>query len=96
MNLWQVWLAVAIPGLLFAFALFYGRSRVRTMLGYLVLLVTFGVVVVYDRASAAVIGGIAALLVAGGRGGQAELEGQDTSTIAVPENVRLPVRHRHS
>ncbi|MPZ74496.1 MAG: hypothetical protein GEU74_14945 [Nitriliruptorales bacterium] len=94
MSVLQVWLAVAVPGLVLAFALFYGRSRVRTLLGYLALAVTFGIVVMVDRASGTLIGGIAALLYGAGRGGQAEAEGEDTSTIAVPDTVRRTARFR--
>ena len=37
------------------------------------------------------LGGISALLYAAGRGGEAESRGENTSTIAVPEQVRRPV-----
>jgi polyferredoxin len=90
----QVWLVVAVPALVLAFTLFYGRSKVRTLLGYLVLAVAFGVVVMVDRASGALIGGLAALLYGAGRGGQAESEGEDTSTIAVPDETRRTARFR--
>lgn len=93
MTILQVWLVVGIPGLVLALALFYGASRLRTTLGYAVLLIVFGLMLTVDRGSAAVIGGIAALLYAAGRGGEAESRGQDTSTIAVPDQVRRPVRH---
>ena len=93
MTILQVWLVVGIPGLILAFALFYGASTVRTTIGYGVLLIVFGLMLTVDRGSAAVIGGIAALLYAAGRGGEAESRGQDTSTIAVPDQVRRPVRH---
>lgn len=92
MSILQVWLVVGIPGLVLALALFYGRSRLRTMLGYAVLLIVFGLMLTVDRGSAAVIGGAAALLYAAGRGGEAESRGEDTSTIAVPDQVRRPVR----
>lgn len=92
MTILQVWLVVGIPGLVLGFALFYGRSRLRTFLGYAVLLTVFGLMLTVDRASAAAVGGIAALLYAAGRGGEAESHGEDTSTIAVPEQVRRPVR----
>jgi hypothetical protein len=88
----QAWLVVGIPGLVLALALFYGPSRLRTTLGYAVLLVVFGLMATVDRGSAAFIGGIAALLYAAGRGGEAESRGENTSTIAVPEQVRRPVR----
>jgi hypothetical protein len=88
----QVWLVAGIPGLVLAFALFYGASRLRTFLGYVVLLIVFGVMLTVDRGSAAAIGGISALLYAAGRGGEAESRGENTSTIAVPDQVRRPVR----
>ena len=93
MSILQVWLVVGIPGLILATALFYGRSRLRTMLGYGVLLLVFGLLLTVDRSSAAVIGGLAALLYGAGRGGEAESHGENTSTIAVPDQVRRPVRH---
>lgn len=94
MSILQVWLFVGIPGLVAAFALFYGRSRIRTFFGYVALMVVFGIMVTVDPGSAVVVGGLAALLYAAGRGGQAETEAVDTSTIAVPDNVRRPARHR--
>ena len=94
MTILQAWLVVGVPLLIVAFALFYGRSRVRTALGYLALLLAFGVMVTIDRSSAAVIGGLAALAYGAGRGGQAESEAADTSTIAVPDTVRRTARFR--
>lgn len=94
MSILQVWLVVGVPALVLAFALFYGTSPLRSALGYLVLMGAFGLMLTVDRGSAAVIGGIAALLYAAGRGGQAESRGENTSTIAVPEQVRRPVRRR--
>ena len=92
MSILQVWLVAGIPGLVLALALFYGRSRLRTMLGYAVLLTVFGLLLTVDRGSSAVIGGVAALLYGAGRGGEAESGGENTSTIAVPDQVRRPVR----
>lgn len=94
MSILQAWLVVGVPGLILALSLFYGRSRVRTMLGYATLLVVFGIMLSVDRGSAAVMGTVAALLYAAGRGGRSEEEGEDTSTIAVPDSVRRPVRPR--
>lgn len=94
MTIVQVWLVVALPLLVLAFALFYGRSRIRTGLGYLVLLIAFGIVVSVDPASGAAIGGVAALLYAAGRGGQADAGSDDTSTIAVPDQTRRTARYR--
>src|SRR5688572_16266619 len=39
LTILQAWLFVGIPCLVVAFSLFYGRSRIRTLLGYLVLAV---------------------------------------------------------
>lgn len=94
MSILQAWLVVAIPLLITACALFYGRSRIRTALGYVALLVAFGFMVTVDPGSAAVIGVLAALAYAAGRGGQAESEVQDTSTIAVPDSTRRTARFR--
>ena len=94
MTVAQVWLVVGLPALALAFALFYGRSRIRTMLGYAVLLAAFGIVVAVDRASGAAIGALAALLYAAGRGGQADVGSDDTSTIAVPDETRRTARYR--
>ena len=94
MTILQAWLFVGIPCLVVAFSLFYGRSRLRTLLGYLVLAVASGVMMLFDRSSAAGIGAIGALLYAAGRGGSAESEMVDTSTIAVPDTVRRTARYR--
>lgn len=94
MTIMQVWLVAGIPLLALAFALFYGRSRIRTALGYLVLLIAFGIVVAVHPASGAAIGAVAALLYAAGRGGQADVDSDDTSTIAVPDQTRRPARYR--
>lgn len=94
MSILQAWLVAGIPGLVVAFALFYGRSRVRALLGYVVLLVAFGAMLFVDRASAAAIGGFGALLYAAGRGGDADAETVDTSRIAVPDTVRRTAKHR--
>ena len=96
MSILQAWLVFGLPLLILAFALFYGRSRVRTALGYLTLLVAFGIMVTVDPSSAAVIGGIGALAYGAGRGGQTESELSDTSTIAVPDTVRRTARFRSS
>jgi hypothetical protein len=91
-SILQAWLIVGIPAMVLAGGLFYGRSRLRTRLGYLVLLVAFAVLTPVDPASGAVLGGVVALLYAAGRGGEAESEPVNTSTIAVPDQTRLPVR----
>jgi hypothetical protein len=73
-TLLQLWLFVGIPALALATALFVGRSPWRSRLGYLVLLVGFGVMVFFDRTSAAIFGGLLALVYASGRGGDRERE----------------------
>jgi hypothetical protein len=73
-TLLQVWLFVGIPALALATAMFVGRSRWRSLLGYAALLVGFGVMVFFDRTSAAIFGGLLALVYASGRGGDKELE----------------------
>lgn len=93
MTILQVWLVVGLPAIVLGGALFYGRSRLRTGLGYLVLLAAFAVMLTVDRASAGVLGLAVALLYAWGRGGSAESEVVDTSLIGVPDEVRRPVRH---
>lgn len=70
MDTLQTWLIVGVPGLVTASALFVGRSRVRALVGFAVLLavlLTF-VLVPGDPISAAVVGIITMLLVATGRG----------------------------
>lgn len=93
MSVLQVWLVVGVPGLVLAGALFYGRSRLRSRLGYLVMLATFAGLTVVDRASGSVVGILLALTYAAGRGGAADAEVENTSVIAVPGEVRRPVRH---
>ena len=76
MDLLQTWLIVGVPGLILTAGLFTGHSRVRAILGYVVLLalvITF-LLVPGDVISAAAVGLIAFLLVATGRGMQAEDE----------------------
>ena len=74
MDVLQTWLIVGVPGLAAAAALFAGRSKIRSLIGYLVLValvVTF-LVVPGDVISAASVGLITFLLVALGRGMQAD------------------------
>ncbi len=74
MTLLQLWLVVGIPALALAAAMFVGRSRWRSLLGYLLLLIGFGVMAAFHAASAALFGGLLALVYASGRGGDRELE----------------------
>lgn len=69
MDTLQTWIVVGVPGLVTAVALFVGRSRLRALIGYAVLLaVVIAFLMVPDAISAAVVGIIAFLLVAIGRG----------------------------
>ena len=70
----QAWLVAGIPSLAISLLLFVGRSPVRALLGYAVLAAGFAFMVSVDRASAAVFGGLLALLYATGRGGSMELD----------------------
>ncbi len=94
MNLLQTWLIFGVPGLVLAAGLFAGRSRMRSLVGYLVLVVlvvTF-LLVPGDVISAAAVGLITFLLVAVGRGMQADTQPEEqvaraqyTHTHAVEE-----------
>ena len=82
MDVLQTWLIVGVPGLAAAAALFAGRSKVRSLVGYLVLIalvVTF-LLVPNDVISAASVGLIAFVLVALGRGLQADAEPEHHQT----------------
>lgn len=70
MNSLQAWLVVGVPGVVVAAALFAGHSAVRAALGYVVLVVTmaFFLLVPGDRVSGALVGMVAVLLLAAGRG----------------------------
>jgi hypothetical protein len=74
----QAWLVVGIPVLAVAALLFLRRSPLRAVLGYLTLLIGFGLMVVLHPPSAAVLGGLMALLYAAGRGGNLESEPMPT------------------
>jgi uncharacterized membrane protein len=97
MSVLQVWLVVGIPALGLGLALFIGRSQVRAMLGYAVLLAGFGIVAAFDRASGAVFGGILALLYAAGEGGRRDLEPGDVVSdvpgMAAADRTLEPGRH---
>lgn len=82
MDLLQTWLIVGVPGLIITAGLFTGRSQVRAWIGYAVLLalvVTF-LLVPGDAISAAAVGLIAFLLVATGRGMQADQQPEHHET----------------
>lgn len=96
MDVLQTWLIVGVPGLVTVMGLFAGRSRIRSMVGYVVLValvVTF-LLVPEDIISAAAIGLVAFFLVALGRGMQADEQpehhqtrDQFTHTHAVEERT---------
>ncbi len=70
MDVLQTWLMVGVPGLCIAAALFVGRSVVRAWLGYAVLaaLIVLFVFTPGGGVSAALIGTLAVIFVANGRG----------------------------
>lgn len=70
MDVLQAWLIVGVPGLVIAFSLFTGRSKLRAWIGYAVLavLAAFFVLVAGEVISAAFIGLAAVVFVATGRG----------------------------
>jgi hypothetical protein len=73
-DLLQTWLIIGVPGLIVAAGLFTGRSLLRAWLGYAVLATLVGVFLFIpgDVISAAAIGLIIFMLVAAGRGMQAD------------------------
>lgn len=74
MTTLQAWLIVGVPVLVTIAALFTGRSALRATLGYLLLAGTFVFLVAYvgDTTSAAVLGTVGALMIATGRGTEAD------------------------
>lgn len=92
MDVLQVWMLIGIPALALAGAMFVRRSPWRAAVGYLVLLAGFGGMAVYDRANAAVFGGLIALLFAAGRGGSLEREELRRNEQAVPDAALYPPR----
>ena len=98
MDTFQTWVFVGIPALALAAGLFAGRSMTRASFGYLVLAFTFVFFLVVPRSavSAGIIGTIAFLLVAAGRG-QTQIETAEDWGQLVPqregdENVEEPRR----
>ncbi len=70
MDVLQVWILIGVPGLVIAIALFVGRSVFRAWLGYGVLaaLIATFFVTPGGGVSAAIIGALAVVFVANGRG----------------------------
>lgn len=68
----QAWLLIGVPALVLAAALYLMRTPVFGMAAFLVLAAAFGAMALIDRASAAVLGALLALLYGAGRGGSRE------------------------
>lgn len=88
----QVWMLIGIPSLALAGAMFIQRSTWRAPLGYAALLAGFGGMAVYDRTSAAVFGGLTALMYAAGRGGAIEHQPDRANEEGVPDEALHPAR----
>jgi hypothetical protein len=86
----QAWLVLGVPALVLGLALFLGRSRVLSWLGYAVLAAGFGGLAAVHRPSAAVFGGLLALLYGAGRGGAAEAAEQGFDATGVPPETEDP------
>jgi hypothetical protein len=93
-NVLQVWMLIGIPALALAGAMFVRRSTWRSLVGYAALLAGFGGMAVYDRTSAAVFGGLVALLYAAGRGGSLERDDPRVDVLGVEDAALLPSRRR--
>lgn len=87
MSLLQAWLVIGVPGLALGLALFLVRSPARTLAGYVILIAAFVGMAFVHRPSAAVVGGVLALLYASGRGGDMERETTDPGAGILPEVV---------
>ncbi len=92
MNVLQVWMLIGVPALALAGAMFVRRSSWRATLGYVALLAGFGGMAVYDRSSAAVFGGLTALLYAAGRGGSIEKVSLRQNEAGVEDAALYPTR----
>ncbi|MEX2325139.1 MAG: hypothetical protein WD576_05265 [Nitriliruptoraceae bacterium] len=79
MNVLQTWLIIGIPGLVIAAALFVGRSRIRAILGYATIAGVAASFAVADGggSSIVIVGVVALLLVAVGRGTYVDTEADD-------------------
>jgi hypothetical protein len=87
-SLLQAWLVIGVPGLALGLAMFLVRSPARALVGYLVLCAAFVGMALVDRPSAALFGGLLALLYAAGRGGAMEREqSPDDDAIGLPDVV---------
>lgn len=94
MNTLQVWMLIGVPALALAGAMFIRRSSWRSLVGYAALLVGFGAMAVYDRTSAAIFGGLIALVYAAGRGGSIERVATRDNEEGVEDAALHPNRRR--
>jgi hypothetical protein len=85
-----VWLVAGVPALVLGTGLLLAHRRPLTLAAYAVLAVGFGVVAVFDPASAAVVGTVIALLYASGRG--RDEEAPPRHEPGVPRVVERPER----
>lgn len=92
MDVLQVWMLIGIPALALAGALWLRHSPWRAALGYGVMLAGFFGMAYYDRVSAAVFGGLIALVYAAGRGGSIESQDDHQDEYGVPNEALLPSR----
>lgn len=86
MTVWQAWLFFGVPCLALGLAMFVGSKMWRTMIGYLLLIVGFATMTVFDRLSGAVFGAVIALMYAAGRGGDMDA-GRDPLTQTSHEAI---------
>ncbi|CAN5406633.1 hypothetical protein BH23ACT9_BH23ACT9_31340 [soil metagenome] len=96
MTILQAWMLIGIPALALAGAAFIRRSFAGSAIGYVALLAGLGGMAVYDRFSAAVFGGVVALLFAAGRGGSIEREPDRMNEEGVPDAALHPTRRSGS
>lgn len=92
MNVFQVWMLIGLPALALAAAMFIRRSSWRAYVGYGALILGFAGMAVYDRMSAGVFGGLAALFFAAGRGGSIERVDLRENEEGVPDASLTPAR----
>lgn len=94
MNTLQVWMLIGLPALALASAMFVHRSTRLAYVGYAALLAGFGGMAVYDRTSAALFGGLTALMYAAGRGGSIERVPVTDNELGVEDAALHPKRRR--
>jgi uncharacterized membrane protein len=94
MTTLQVWMLIGLPALALAGAMFVRHSTLRAYIGYAALLAGFGGMAAFDRVSAAVFGGVVALVYAAGRGGDIEREEDRSNEEGVEDAALTPARRR--